>query len=541
MADLPAASRTAAPVPTGLLDQARVYARLSIAVAVATAALVAGEMFTTSAVEHGPAIAVTALAGLAVVTATWLVPRRRSGLLLVVAGLGLMTLGVAAGAFISDGLDGAVLLPLGGAVLILPVVSGRRLLLLFVVAFAASVAGESAAYLVGGMRRIADEVDVPMSLTESAVMLAVAYGLVWGVSDRWRAASTESERAAAGQRQLLEVNERLLSTLDPEAVLNLIADSLKTVLAYDNLTIYRLDREAGQLRAVLARDRFASLILEATFPVDLGITGWVVRNGQAQCVNDSHVDPRTHNIPGTPPEPESLIVVPLFVGGEVAGTLNVGRMGEAESHFSPSEYELARLFAGQASIALQNAEAHSELTARAQTDALTGLRNRGAFERDIEELLGDPRAEPLALVLLDLDRLKAFNDRFGHPAGDAILRSVGRCMRSSIREGDRAYRYGGDEFAVLLPRTTSRTASRIATRIGARIAGLRGDERVTASSGVASHPDDASTRDGLLAAADARLYRAKECGGDRVDGGGRRHGVSGVPDAAPEGRLGASR
>ncbi len=527
---------------SGVPDQPGIYARLAVAATLATGALLVGEAFTIPDAGRGPAMAVTGLAGLAVIVATWFVPRRASSSLLVLAGLGLMALGVAAGAFISDGLDGAALLPLGGAVLILPTVRGRRLALVFALAFATSMAGETAAYLVGGMRHIADEINPAMSLLQSAVMLIVAYGLVWGVSDRWRAATAESEQALAGQRRLLEVNERLLSTLDPDAVLNLIADSLKSVLAYDNLTIYRVDRDLGQLRAVLARDRFATLILEATFPVELGITGWVVRHGLAQCVNDSHLDPRTRNIPGTPPEPESLIVVPLLVGGEVVGTLNVGRMGEEESHFSASEFELARLFAGQASIALQNAEAHSALSTRAQTDGLTGLRNRGAVESDLEELLGDPRAEPVALVLLDLDRLKMFNDRYGHPAGDALLRSVGRCMRSCIREGDLAYRYGGDEFAVVLPRTSTDAAAEIATRIGRRIAALRGahDEPVTASSGVASHPVDGSTRDGLLAAADARLYRSKESGGDRVDEGDGPRPVARQRPATPRDGFGVA-
>ncbi len=91
------------------------------------------------------------------------------------------------------------------------------------------------------------------------------------------------------------------------------------------------------------------------------------------------------NIPGTPVEPESLIVVPLRVGGDVIGTLNAGRMGEAEAHFSVDEFELVKLFAGQASIALQTAEALQAAALRAERDALTGLRNHGAFQADLKE------------------------------------------------------------------------------------------------------------------------------------------------------------
>ena len=80
-----------------------------------------------------------------------------------------------------------------------------------------------------------------------------------------------------------------------------------------------------------------------------------------------------------------MIVVPLLVNGETIGTLNIGRMGEAEAHFSTNEFELTKLFAGQASIALQNAETHGEVRIRAEHDALTGLRNHGAFQRELGE------------------------------------------------------------------------------------------------------------------------------------------------------------
>ena len=80
-----------------------------------------------------------------------------------------------------------------------------------------------------------------------------------------------------------------------------------------------------------------------------------------------------------------MIVVPLMVSGETIGTLNIGRMGEDDAHFSPNEFELTKLFAGQASIAMQNAEAHGAVRVRAEQDALTGLRNHGSFQRELGE------------------------------------------------------------------------------------------------------------------------------------------------------------
>ena len=99
-------------------------------------------------------------------------------------------------------------------------------------------------------------------------------------------------------------------------------------------------------------------------------------------------------IPGTPAEAESLIIVPLTSEGVVLGTLNVGRMGGPEAYFSATEFDMARLFASQASIALLNAESHRAVATRAETDALTGLRNRRAFDDRMESLSGDPEARP---------------------------------------------------------------------------------------------------------------------------------------------------
>ena len=317
----------------------------------------------------------------------------------------------------------------------------------------------------------------------------------------------ELEQHLLSQRRLLEVNERLLSNIDPVGVLDLIADSLKTLVAYDNLTIYRVDRAVGVLRPVLARDRFAALILSTTQAMDRGITGWVLAHGAAECVNDAHLDPRANLIPGTPMEVESLAVVPLRVKGEVVGTLNVGRMGDA-GHFSPNEFELIQLLAGQASIALANVEAYRALWARAETDALTGLRNRGAFEQDLERLLSDPQATPVLLLMLDLDNFKAYNDRHGHPAGDRVLRAVGAVIAGVDGAG---YRYGGDEFALVVPNGTCAQASEIIEGLAAGFASILppGEAPMTASVGTAWFPADASTKDAFVAAADVELYRAK--------------------------------
>jgi diguanylate cyclase (GGDEF)-like protein len=500
------------------LGRIRLLGLLAIASALVTGCLLAAEAVATPYAELPGLMPITASFGATLIMAALLLRAGRWEYALNIAGVVLMTLGTAAGVLTPDGLALAAILPLAGAVLTLPGQSGRPLAGMFILAFVAGIAGETAAYLDGG---IADSVGTGNwlpPLIETGFTLAFLYGLVWWVGDRWWSATMRAQHALASQRQLLEVNERLLSTLDPQGVLNLIADSLKPVLAYDNLTIYRVDRAAGLMRPMVARDRFEHLIMSTTFPVDMGVTGWVIEHGEAQCVNDIHLDQRAATIPGTPDEPESLIVVPLLVRGEVAGTLNLGRMGKAEAHFSAAEFELARLFAGQASIAIQNAETHRAVWNRAETDSLTGLHNRGAFDTRLDALVHNDSSQCCALIMVDLDGFKHYNDRHGHPAGDTVLQAVGRAIDSAVRERDLSFRYGGDEFAILLPRTRANQAVQIANRVRKAIkehpivAGT-----LTASAGVACHPVDAADQSTLISAADAALYRAKAAGGDRTE------------------------
>ncbi|HLA15297.1 MAG TPA: diguanylate cyclase [Candidatus Limnocylindrales bacterium] len=334
----------------------------------------------------------------------------------------------------------------------------------------------------------------------------------------------ELEQRLASQRRLLAVNEQLVSTLDPTEVFELIADSLKAVVAYDTLGIYVIDRSRSVRRAVVARDRFADAVLTHESAIDAGITGWVIAKGEALLANDVHLDPRSTQIPGTPFEPESMVIVPLIVNGEVRGTLNVGRIGEVEAHFSEDEFELVRLFAGQASVALQNAETHRAVETRAAHDQLTGLRNHGEFQRELGEAVA--AGGQFAVLMMDLDRFKAYNDAFGHPAGDDLLGAVAVAIGGAVRDGDQAYRYGGDEFAVILPQATRHAALEVGERIRRAVqmaADPSGAIRVTISIGAAVHPMDGLTKDDIISAADQALYLSKPSHGpDASDGSSMR-------------------
>jgi len=178
-------------------------------------------------------------------------------------------------------------------------------------------------------------------------------------------------RQIDSQRRLLQVNESLLRTLDPASVLDLIADGVKSVVWYDNFAIYRVDDDAQSLSPVLARDRNATAVLGYPIPRGQGLTWWCVEHREPVMLNDALHDPRVVQIPGTPPEEEAMIIVPLASGDEVLGAMNIARSGGPEVAFTDADFELVQLFAAQAAVAIVNARLYEEL--RERNDAQRSL------------------------------------------------------------------------------------------------------------------------------------------------------------------------
>lgn len=202
------------------------------------------------------------------------------------------------------------------------------------------------------------------------------------------------------------------------------------------------------------------------------------------------------------------------------GTLAVGRRGRP---FDEDDKALFQSLAAQAWRALDNVRLHDEADRKATTDLLTGLANHGEFQAVLRRELEDARrySYPVGLILLDLDNFKRVNDTHGHLQGDAVLRGVARVLAQSVREGDTAARYGGEEMALILPHTDVDGSAAIAERVRAEIAEMLvpmvdgdGALRVTASVGVSATVD--GDKDELIAEADAALYTAKRTGKDRV-------------------------
>jgi len=237
--------------------------------------------------------------------------------------------------------------------------------------------------------------------------------------------------------------------------------------------------------------------------------------------------------PVYPVDHGTLACVPL-AHGETVGSVHL--FWERRNAFGlDSRASVARV-AEHAALAIGNRRLLVALQGMANTDARTGLANTRAFDQKLEdELSARADDETVAVLMLDLDHFKDFNDRHGHPSGDEALRAFADILRSCLREGDIAARYGGEEFAVALPGIDEATALAVAERIRSRTQGTLISlapgitDRITVSIGVASAPHQAHDRVALLRLADEALDRAKQAGRNRVE----YAGSLGIPALAP--------
>ena len=236
-----------------------------------------------------------------------------------------------------------------------------------------------------------------------------------------------------------------------------------------------------------------------------------------------------------------LVLVLLVVVGSLAYALGnlivrpLGRLSRAATRVAGGDLEVwvPSIGGGELSqltdvfndMVRRLREGREELERLSVTDPLTGLANRRRLMAELErEVLRSGRLErPCAVMMLDVDHFKHFNDTYGHPAGDEVLRRLADVLRRTVREVDTPARYGGEEFMVILPETPHAQAAAIAERIRARVADERfapaGDGEqagVTISIGLAGFPGDGTSPEALIEAADDALYRAKEGGRNRV-------------------------
>lgn len=296
--------------------------------------------------------------------------------------------------------------------------------------------------------------------------------------------------------------------------------------------LHYLDRLVGPSQSVVYRPIPEDKTLEVTQHVGLpGRCGDSSRIDAASCIAYRTGKAFRYDGPNELPCPvkssteggKSYLCLPMVVGGSTIGVIHLD--SSHEPYWGEERTELARGFVDYAAPILQNVRYFKQLQQRAIQDELTGLYNRRFLEGHLQKQLAmaSRYAQPLAVLMLDIDLFKTINDRFGHDAGDQVLRSFSLSLSQTIRASDVVARWGGEEFVVVLPSTIGHAAKALAEKIRKSIEKLSFNEQVpglegiTVSIGTAAYPDDGTTEDVLLKSADLALYRAKQRGRNRVE------------------------
>jgi diguanylate cyclase (GGDEF)-like protein len=222
--------------------------------------------------------------------------------------------------------------------------------------------------------------------------------------------------------------------------------------------------------------------------------------------------------------PQEFVCVPLKSKTKILGILYADNIFTGKL-ITNEDIRILMMFANQAGLAIENSFLYEQTVIMAQTDSLTKLYNHGYFQdRLTRELENAKDNESLvSLLLIDLDNFKNYNDTLGHQAGDKILNRIGAILKDSSRKLDHVCRYGGEEFAIILPQTDKRLAFSIAERLRTQIESfafwkeeVQPMQKLTVSIGLASFPEDANDRQQLLTAADQALYQAKQTGKNKT-------------------------
>ena len=245
---------------------------------------------------------------------------------------------------------------------------------------------------------------------------------------------------------------------------------------------------------------------------------WALRRGRLHAVEDAQIDLICKHLH----RPQSYMCLPMVAHGEALGVFHVSL--SSGGRFTESQRRLAITVAEHTSLAVANLRLHETLSSQSIRDPLTGLFNRRYMEESLEREVrrAGRYRHSVGIIMLDLDHFKRFNDTYGHPGGDALLRELGAMLQRSIRGGDIACRYGGEEFTLILPEVTIADAGQRAEHLREAIKTLRAKHHrqplgsVTVSAGVATYPENGSSGDAVLRAADAALYQAKAGGRDQV-------------------------
>lgn len=355
------------------------------------------------------------------------------------------------------------------------------------------------------------------SLEEEKNALDAEYSSIKGAND---ALKEKVIRYAS----LKDLTGKLGSTLSLDSVVNIALESASELIEKADVSIlFLVDDDARELALKAVRGKEGPLTVKSKKGDIFDL--WALKQRQPLLVSDADKDFR-FNIDLIPQELrrgfKSVIAAPLISQRKVIGILRI-ESSQPEAYVS-DDLRLLATISDLTATALENAKLYRRIEELAISDGLTGLYcNRYFKERLDEDISKAVRIkQPLSLLMFDIDGFKVYNDKYGHIAGDIVLKSVGGLIKGSMGSGDLAARYGGEEFVIILPGRVTSDAQRLAEVIRKKIESekfiLRQVEtHVTISIGCTTMPGTSTvSRDDLIKSADAALYEAKKSGGNRV-------------------------
>lgn len=337
---------------------------------------------------------------------------------------------------------------------------------------------------------------------------------------------TSLRRGAEQLEAFVEIGKALTSTLELAAILDLIGERASHLLAAERWCLV-LQGDDGMLHFAVARGPGAERLKHEVMVVGEGIAGAVFQTGRPRLVADVRHDPdfAPRFDAATLQQTQSALAVPLKVRGKVLGVLEIVQ-GVNGPGFTQEDARAAAAVADFAAIAIDNAKNFKAIEELSLIDEHTGAFNSRHLRAELDREIARCRRfrRPMSLLFLDLDHFKQVNDTRGHLAGSLALKLVAQRLQQEARAVDSVYRYGGDEFAVLLVETGADGARVAAERIVRSFrdhlfeVGEGPPMPLRLSVGWATFPDNGQTTDSLLRSADAAMYRAKHAGRDRAEG-----------------------